>query len=40
MKPFDPLAMDNLAESIVHALYLQEPIPLALVPEFDGAFCC
>jgi hypothetical protein len=37
MKPFDPLAMDNLAESIVHALYLQEPIPLALVPEFDGA---
>lgn len=37
MKPFNPLAMENLAESIVHALHLQEPIPLALVPEFDGA---
>lgn len=29
--------MENLAESIVHALHLQEPVPLALVPEFDGA---
>jgi hypothetical protein len=37
MKPFNPLAMENLAESIVHALHLQEPVPLALVPEFDGA---
>lgn len=37
MKPFNPLAMENLAESIVHALHLQEPIPLALVPEFDSA---
>ena len=36
-KPFNPLAMENLAESIVHALHLQEPVPLALVPEFDGA---
>lgn len=37
MKPFNPLAMENLAESIVHALHLQEAVPLALVPEFDGA---
>ena len=37
MKPFNPLAMENLAESIVHALHLQAPVPLALVPEFDGA---
>ena len=37
MKPFNPLAMENLAESIVHALHLQEPVPLSLVPEFDGA---
>ena len=37
MEPFNPLAMENLAESIVHALHLQEPVPLALVPEFDGA---
>lgn len=37
MKPFNPLALENLAESIVHALHLQEPVPLALVPEFDGA---
>ncbi|MBF0968653.1 MAG: Eco29kI family restriction endonuclease [Actinomyces sp.] len=37
MRPFNPLAMENLAESIVHALHLQEPVPLALVPEFDGA---
>ena len=37
MKPFNPLAMENLAESIVHALHLQDPVPLALVPEFDGA---
>lgn len=37
MKPFNPLAMENLGESIVHALHLQEPVPLALVPEFDGA---
>lgn len=37
IKPFNPLAMENLAESIVHALHLQEPVPLALVPEFDGA---
>ena len=36
-KPFNPLAMENLAESIVHALHLQEPVPLALVSEFDGA---
>ena len=37
MKPFNPLAMENLAESIVHALHHQDPVPLALVPEFDGA---
>ena len=37
MRLFNPLAMENLAESIVHALHLQEPVPLALVPEFDGA---
>ena len=27
----------NLAESLVHALHLREPVPLSLVPEFDGA---
>ena len=37
MKFFDPLAMENLAESIVHALHRREAVPLNLLPEFDGA---
>ncbi|NNU26785.1 Eco29kI family restriction endonuclease [Isoptericola sediminis] len=37
--PFNPLAIDNLAESIVTRLVLSDAVPLAKVGTFQGAGC-
>lgn len=36
-RPFNPLDMDHLGDSIANAMLLSDPTPLTQVPAFDGA---